>query len=144
MLTCVNLLLGYQSHSCNVLCIMYCIVLPMYVLCYYDHVTCLGQCMGSGGDQHRDNWLLTPRPQFRVEMSLKLSKTVVAAVVGVVAGVGGCRKWLLCCCWVTICQLSRLVITAPPLTADRGHCSLPPTFLYRSTGLQDGFCHLRS
>ena len=74
--------------------------------------------MGSGGHQHRDNMgitapcvsgLLATRPQFRVEMSLKLSKTVVVAVVvvGVVAGVGGCRKWLLCWCWVTICQLSR-------------------------------------
>ena len=126
---------------------MYCVLCYCDRTLYYDHVTCLGQCMGSRGDQHRDNCplcLLATRPQFRVEMSLKLSKTVVAAVVGVVAGVGGCRKWLLCCCWVTICQLSRLVITAPPLTADRGHCSLPATFLYRSTGLQDGFCHLRS
>ena len=66
-------------------------------------------------------------------MSLKLSKTVVvAAVVGVVAGVVDAGNG--CCAGAGSRSVNcpGLVITAPTLTADRGHCSLPPTFLYRS------------
>ena len=78
-------------------------------------------------------------------MSLKLSKTVVVAVVavvvvvGVVAGVvdagnGGCAA-----AGSRSVNCPGLVITAPTLTADRGHCSQLLPFLYRSTGVQDGF-----
>ena len=73
-------------------------------------------------------------------MSLKLSKTVVATVVvGVVAGVVDAGNG--CCAGAGSRSVNcpGLVITAPTLTADRGHCSQLLPFLYRSTGVQDGF-----
>ena len=77
-------------------------------------------------------------------MSLKLSKTVVVAVVvGVVAGVVDAGNG--CCAGAGSRSVNcpGLVITAPTLTADREHCSQPPTFLYRSGLLGVFYCQCR-
>lgn len=133
---------------------MYCIITAQVciVYCdrvlYYDHVTCMASVWAAvvtstGITAPCVSGLLATRPQFRVEMSLKLSKTVVAVVGGVVAGVVDAGNG--CCAGAGSRSVNcpGLVITAPTLTADREHCSQPPTFLYRSGVMGVFYCQCR-